>query len=102
MARLAPRSAHTRPHVLGPGPAWLMDDVPDREVPELDDLRSEQRKLDRLIGCSETLQAQVDHAPRRCSGLRLISNERLELTTLRPVRQPADDHVPESPADRTG
>lgn len=48
---LAPLSANGRTHVLGPSPAWLVDDVPDREVPELD-VRFEEWKLDRLIrGC---------------------------------------------------
>jgi hypothetical protein len=61
LARLAPLPAHARTHVLGPAPAWLVDDVPDREVPELDDLRSEQWKLDRLIWRGEALQAEVDN-----------------------------------------
>jgi hypothetical protein len=47
--------------VLGPSPAGLVDDVPDCEIPELDDLRLEQWKLDRLIRRGEALQAQVDH-----------------------------------------
>jgi hypothetical protein len=38
-----------------------VDDVPDCEVPELDDLSLEQRKLDRLIRRGEALEAQVDH-----------------------------------------
>ena len=57
MARLAPLAAHAWAHVLGPAPAWLVDDVPDSEVPELDDLGSEQWKLDRLIRRGEGLQA---------------------------------------------
>jgi hypothetical protein len=38
-----------------------VDDVPDCEVPDFDDLRFEEWKLDCLIRSGEALQAQVDH-----------------------------------------
>jgi hypothetical protein len=61
MTCLAPLPAHSRAYMLGPAPAWLVDDVPDREVPELDELCPQQWKLDRLVRRGEPLQAQVDH-----------------------------------------
>jgi hypothetical protein len=61
VTRLTPFSSNGWAHMLGPTPAWLVDDVPDREVPELGDFRPEQWKLDRLIRRREVLQAEVDH-----------------------------------------
>jgi hypothetical protein len=38
-----------------------MDDVPDREIAELDDLRLEQWQLDRLIRRRKALHAEINH-----------------------------------------
>ena len=61
VARLAPLAADGRAHVLGPAPAWLRDELTDRQVAELDDPRPDVRELDDVVGLLEALRNDVCH-----------------------------------------
>src|SRR5918999_1896955 len=61
MAGLTPLPTDARPEVRRPAPAGLMDDESDGEVADLDDLRGEEWKLDRLVGLLEILSACLGH-----------------------------------------
>ena len=61
MAGLTPLPADARPEVRRPAPSRLMDDVSDGEVADVDDLRGEEWKLDRLVGLPQVLRACLEH-----------------------------------------
>src|SRR5262249_23920002 len=62
---LAPLAADGRPDVLRPAPAGLVDEAPDGQITEVDDVRADARELDDFVGIVDALAQDVGHAPNR-------------------------------------
>jgi hypothetical protein len=54
-------AADDRADVLGPAPARLGDQLPHREIAELDDAASDAREVDDVVGLLEALRDDVSH-----------------------------------------
>src|SRR4029079_6907977 len=65
MPDLAPLPADRRPNRLRPAPAGLVDEAPDGEVAEVDDVRADVRELDDLVGLVDVLPQHVRHRGNR-------------------------------------